>query len=138
MKRLPWERPPLWEIRADRAAGELGFSSSRALKMQTWGGESRRPTCLGAACRGQHSHPSVVRTSMCTRSASLSSPATDLGKEGRQKLSDHRRQTHMGSTQGDYWESHFLKKAGPVPWEPTDDGHWRAPAVWLASSSCHL
>lgn len=47
-----------------------------------------------------YSHPSEVRTSMCTRSASLSNPATDLGKEGRRELSDPGPQTASGKHSG--------------------------------------
>lgn len=53
----------------------------------------------------QHSHPSVVLTSMCTRSASLSSPDTDLGKKGRNRLSEA-----MGSPRSVSVESMPLEK----------------------------
>lgn len=67
--------------------GAQGFSSSQAIKMQIGGGESPAADLPGPSPWPQHSHPSAVRTSMCTRSASLSNPATDLGKERRDRRS---------------------------------------------------
>lgn len=84
MKCLPGDQRPLpllWEIGWSGSNGAQGFSSSQAIKMQIGGGEGPAGRSPLASPRPQHSHPSAVRTSMCTRSASLSNPATDLGKE---------------------------------------------------------
>lgn len=56
----------------------------------------------GPAWRPQYSHPSAVRTSMCTKSASLSNPDTDLGKERRvrssvtMRMADNKVGNHSG------------------------------------------
>lgn len=95
--------------------------------------ESCRQISQGLAWWPQHSHPSAVRTSMCTRSASLSNPATDLGNERRVRSSvtiwvgDNKAGKHLGS-----WFRKSLSQEGLAGIARTHRIWWHmVPAGWL-------
>lgn len=79
----------------------------------------------------QHSHPSAVRTSMCTRSAS-SSPATDLGRKGESEacVTTRTADNNVGGVRGYYSESCFLKGGLSCTEDPQNIVTPRPSAEW--------